>query len=842
VSGEHGLGDGPEEESWTGPVYTTPEWYRLGGSGSSPVPPPAPPQQQPPADPPLGQGQGRPGEATVPAGGPGQGGPGVPPPPPAGPAFQLPPPIGSPMMPPPGPQGPGQQVPQQQVPPPPPTGMPTLPPPPVFPGARPQGMPVPPPPNSGPGQPNAGQPAAGPGQSGPTATPQAGPGPEGKQNPQNPTTPPPPPSAGPTLPPPPVFPGARPQGMPVPPPPNSGPGQPNAGQPNPGPTAPPQPPATLSGPPAPPQVPAPSGGPGLPPPPATPQAGPGPEGKQNPQNPTTPPPPPSAGPTLPPPPVFPGGSGSSGTGETPRSTDLAVHPPAPGVWQAAAPPVPNPPAPQQAPPGPGASHGAGTGQPGQPGQLVPHNPPGPPAPLPQPAQTGPGQLTPVPPQIPHPVQPGPVNIPPQQLPAVAPHAPFPVPQQPQQPQQQPPQQGPQQQGPGERPIYAPPGTGTGQPGYPGNPQQQGYGVGMPQPGPDQSGQHQQASGYFNQQHPPLPQGAGYTPQPGGQYGSGLATPLGFQASQELSSDRLVRRAEPVAKTGWRRTVRSVSGGVIKPRPGKSEALRLEMLERVRTPLLGCYRIAVISLKGGVGKTTTTTALGATLAWNRGDRVIAVDANPDAGTLGRRVRRETGATIRDMLQVLPSIRSYVDMRRFTSQAPSRLEILANDVDPAVSTTFNDEDYRRIINALQNQYSIILTDSGTGLLYSAMRGVLTMADQLIVVSTPSVDGGNSASTTLDWLNAHGFEDLVRRSITVISAVRPSSKEIDLSQLVAHFAARCRAVVTVPYDSHLATGAELDLEFLRPATADAYLELAAHVADGFVARGAAPPPQQY
>jgi MinD-like ATPase involved in chromosome partitioning or flagellar assembly len=541
------------------------------------------------------------------------------------------------------------------------------------------------------------------------------------------------------------------------------------------------------------------------------------------------------------------GPGLSTGGEAARSSELAVHPPAPGVWQAAAPPAPDPPAPQQAPPGPGASNGA------QPGQLVPHVPPGQPVPFAQPPQagpppqTGPGQLTPVPPQIPPPVAPAPVNIPPQ-LPGVPPYAPFPgqqaqfqhqlQAQQPQQQQSQPLQQQ-QQQGAGEQPLYAPPAPG--QPGFGGNPQQQGPGYGFPQqPGPDPSGQHQAqppAPGYFNspQRPPQAPPGAGYTQQPGG--GQGYATPLGFQASQELSSDRLVRKAEPVAKTGWRRTVRSVSGGVIKPRPGKAEALRLEMLERVRTPLLGCYRIAVISLKGGVGKTTTTTALGATLAWNRGDRVIAVDANPDAGTLGRRVRRETGATIRDMLQVLPSIRSYVDMRRFTSQAPSRLEILANDVDPAVSTTFNDEDYRKIIEALQNQYSIILTDSGTGLLYSAMRGVLTMADQLIVVSTPSVDGGNSASTTLDWLVAHGFEDLVRRSITVISAVRPSSKEIDLSQLVAHFAARCRAVVSIPYDSHLAVGAELDLEYLRPATADAYLELAAYVADGFVARGTTP-----
>lgn len=178
-------------------------------------------------------------------------------------------------------------------------------------------------------------------------------------------------------------------------------------------------------------------------------------------------------------------------------------------------------------------------------------------------------------------------------------------------------------------------------------------------------------------------------------------------------------------------------------------------------MLSCYRIAVISLKGGVGKTTTTTALGSTLATERQDKILAIDANPDAGTLGRRVRRETGATIRDLVQAIPYLNSYMDIRRFTSQAASGLEIIANDVDPAVSTTFNDEDYRRAIDVLGKQYPIILTDSGTGLLYSAMRGVLDLADQLIIISTPSVDGASSASTTLDWLSAHGYADLVSRS---------------------------------------------------------------------------------
>jgi MinD-like ATPase involved in chromosome partitioning or flagellar assembly len=336
--------------------------------------------------------------------------------------------------------------------------------------------------------------------------------------------------------------------------------------------------------------------------------------------------------------------------------------------------------------------------------------------------------------------------------------------------------------------------------------------------------------------------------PGGYTASG--TPLGYTAAVELASDRLIRKQEEVAKTGWRKAVRSATGGLVKPKPGKTEQTQNERLQRVRTPLLGCHKIAVISLKGGVGKTTTTTSVGATLAWNRGDRVIAIDANPDAGTLGRRVRRETNATIRDLLHALPSVQSYVDIRRFTSQAPSRLEVLANDVDPAVSTTFNDTDYLRIVEQLEKQYSIILTDSGTGLLYSAMRGVLEIADSLIVVSTPSVDGGNSASTTLDWLHAHGYADLVNRSITVISGVRPASKDFDHKQLVAHFAARCRGVISIPFDPHLATGAEIDLDQLRPTTRDAYLELAAMIAEQFAAGmvppgGGAPipvPPPQY
>jgi MinD-like ATPase involved in chromosome partitioning or flagellar assembly len=240
---------------------------------------------------------------------------------------------------------------------------------------------------------------------------------------------------------------------------------------------------------------------------------------------------------------------------------------------------------------------------------------------------------------------------------------------------------------------------------------------------------------------------------------------------------------------------------------------------------------VLSLKGGVGKTTTVAGLGATLATFRGDRVIAVDANPDRGTLSDKVRLETAATIRDLLNERAQVHRYADVRAFTSQASSRLEVLASDRDPGVSTAFSAGDYCDAARVLENFYSICLTDCGTGLLHSAMSGVLRLADQIILVSSPSVDGARSASATLDWLDAHDCGDLVRNGVVVLSAIRPKSKStVDLDRLEQHFAARCRAVTRIPYDSHLEEGAEVELELLSSETAEAYLALAAIVGDGF------------
>ncbi|MEU4549123.1 AAA family ATPase [Nonomuraea dietziae] len=303
-------------------------------------------------------------------------------------------------------------------------------------------------------------------------------------------------------------------------------------------------------------------------------------------------------------------------------------------------------------------------------------------------------------------------------------------------------------------------------------------------------------------------------------------------AESLDPDSLLRGRRNAPSKGWRRLVYKASAGWIKPGEPAEVRRRRALVARARTPVAtGHHRVAVLSLKGGVGKTTTTVGLGATLAQVRGDRVIAVDANPDRGTLSDKLELETSATVRDLLNERAQVKRYVDIRAFTSQAPSRLEVLASDRDPSVSEAFSAADYQQVAQVLENFYSICITDCGTGLLHSAMSGVLGLADQIVLVSSASVDGARAASATLDWLEAHHYGDLVRDATVVLCSVRPRSKSaVDIAKLEAHFAARCRTVIRVPYDPHLEEGAEIDLDRLQEPTREAYLQLAAAVGDGF------------
>jgi putative peptide zinc metalloprotease protein len=299
---------------------------------------------------------------------------------------------------------------------------------------------------------------------------------------------------------------------------------------------------------------------------------------------------------------------------------------------------------------------------------------------------------------------------------------------------------------------------------------------------------------------------------------------------DFTPERMLRPRRQAPGSGWRRTVYALSAGTVAIPPSAAELRQRELVAQVKTPIRGCRKVAFVSRKGGVGKTTTCLLVGHTFALHRGDRVVALDANPDAGTLGHRLRRETTETVATLLRDRESIGRYADARAYTSQAPSRLEVIAGDDRSEIANAIEAGAVGHAVGVLERHYNLVCLDTAAGVLASAARGVLDAADQLVIVSSTSLDGARAASSTLDWLEDHGLGCLAFSAIAVLNGIRANGAAVEVGRIEEHFASRCQACVRIPWDPHLETGAEVVVDELRPETRQAFLELAAAIACGF------------
>lgn len=243
---------------------------------------------------------------------------------------------------------------------------------------------------------------------------------------------------------------------------------------------------------------------------------------------------------------------------------------------------------------------------------------------------------------------------------------------------------------------------------------------------------------------------------------------------------------------------------------------------------GTRFIAVLTRKGGVGKTTLSMLLGMTLADVREDRVIAIDANPDRGTLAERIPKSTRATVRDVVTRGDSIRTFSEFQSLISRDATRLDVLASDTDPTVVEAFDEDDYNAVADLVERFYSVVVTDCGTGMLHSAMSATLQRADAIVVVSGGSVDEARLASETLTWLESNGYPELVASAVVALNTSTQATNLVKLEEIEAHFASRVRAIVKIPYDPSLATGSVIQYDQLRPHTREASRDLAALVVD--------------
>lgn len=311
-------------------------------------------------------------------------------------------------------------------------------------------------------------------------------------------------------------------------------------------------------------------------------------------------------------------------------------------------------------------------------------------------------------------------------------------------------------------------------------------------------------------------------------------PLAPEPAAMLTAERLVntpRRGRKPAPEGFFQSL-LYHGTFRLVNVGDSYRVRMRKAldARIAKPFEGGTRfVAVLTRKGGVGKTTISTLLGMALADVREDRVIAIDANPDRGTLAERVPKQTRATVRDVVTRAPSIQAFSEFQTLITRDHTRLDVLASDSDPLVAEAFDENDYNIVADVAERFYSVAVTDCGTGIVHSVMRATLQRADAIVVVSGGSVDEARLASETLTWLESNGYTDLAANAIVAINTATQGTNLVKLEEIEAHFQSRVRDIVRIPYDPTLATGSVIRYDELRPMTRDAARELAALVVDG-------------
>nr|WP_090277044.1 MinD/ParA family protein [Mycolicibacterium komanii]CRL70926.1 chromosome partitioning ATPase [Mycolicibacterium komanii] len=262
-----------------------------------------------------------------------------------------------------------------------------------------------------------------------------------------------------------------------------------------------------------------------------------------------------------------------------------------------------------------------------------------------------------------------------------------------------------------------------------------------------------------------------------------------------------------------------------------ELYEMDLHTRIRRNARDSYQIGVFGLKGGVGKTAVTVALGSALSKVRGDRILAVDADPDGGNLADRAGRQSAATVADLLSD-KELQRYNDIRAYTSMNGANLEVLSSEDYSGARREFNDEDWKGVTNIVSRYYNLVLADCGAGLFQPAARGVLSTVSGLVIVASASIDGARQAAMTMDWLRQNGYQDLLSRSCVVINHVVPGKPNIDVDDLVAQFERHVPPgrVIVLPYDKHIAAGTEIQLDLLGKTLRRRIVELAAALSDDF------------
>lgn len=221
---------------------------------------------------------------------------------------------------------------------------------------------------------------------------------------------------------------------------------------------------------------------------------------------------------------------------------------------------------------------------------------------------------------------------------------------------------------------------------------------------------------------------------------------------EIDADPGSSNRPPASDAGGGGLLRTLSRG-------RSERLEAELDDRLAAmaPVTRTNGIAMVSPKGGVGKTTCTFLLGNLLASRLRLRVLAVDANRDFGTLASltpdatRVQR----SLADLLGDLGEVTSAAELLGYVSSLPTGLHLLAAPSSAEAMAEMTPHLYGELLDFLGSYYDVILLDLGTGIIDPLVQFGIRRADQTLLITSAEYVTTEKVLDTLRYLDSEGTE---------------------------------------------------------------------------------------
>ncbi|MEH6838135.1 MinD/ParA family protein [Priestia megaterium] len=162
---------------------------------------------------------------------------------------------------------------------------------------------------------------------------------------------------------------------------------------------------------------------------------------------------------------------------------------------------------------------------------------------------------------------------------------------------------------------------------------------------------------------------------------------------------------------------------------QAAVLREKVLKKHQNSLRNCKTIAVLSGKGGVGKSNLSLNLSLALTKKK-QRVLLFDMDIGMGNIDILIGQTASYTMVDLLEKKLSIQQII------KKGPQDLAYVAGGTGVSSVFEWSPSDLAHLIqelSSLTNQYDYMIFDMGAGMSQSVLK-FLKAVDEMIVVTTP------------------------------------------------------------------------------------------------------------